>query len=523
MFFKNHALFTLNIQFQNICSMKNFLLFAFGLLLAETTFSQNLDTVVNYKFENADTVPVTRIINSYSGCLIATITTQEFLETSSTWRNVSLTTNRYTANSQVDTAVTQLWDTLSNAWINSSRLSYSYNVNNQVSQLLFEIWDTLSQNWVPFNRTTNIYNASNLLDSSMIENNVLGTWQNSRLTVNKYNANKNIDTTTLLTWVLTNWADSSRSFYTYNANTTIKETVYQTWNGSTWVNNHRNAYTYNSSKLMLSDTAEKWNVNQWNDTSLTTNIYTALNVLATTLVRRSNNNGATWINNTRTNFTYNQPGGVIEVALSQVFDTLQNSWFDSTETTYSYTDCTLPITLLNFTATLNGKAAQLQWTTSTEINTKNFIVERSIDGIHFRGIGTVDATGNSVQRTSYRFLDATALNAGTNKLYYRLQMVDKDGRFAYSKIEAVQIVNEKLFVIYPNPVKDQLMIRSNASFDNVQIRIIDQNGKTVYRQQMANMLSGSNNTINVSNLTKGIYYLQWITKSDVQTVKFMKY
>jgi len=184
---------------------------------------------------------------------------------------------------------------------------------------------------------------------------------------------------------------------------------------------------------------------------------------------------------------------------------------------------TLPATLLNFTATLNGKAAQLQWTTSTEINTKNFIVERSIDGTNFHAIGSVNAAGNSTQKTSYKFDDASALNAGANKLYYRLQMVDRDGKFTYSKIATVQIVNGKLFVVYPNPVKDQLIITSSASLNNAQIRITDQSGKVVYQQQLTNIQAGTPNKINVSRLNKGVYYLQLITGNDVQTTKFMKY
>lgn len=184
---------------------------------------------------------------------------------------------------------------------------------------------------------------------------------------------------------------------------------------------------------------------------------------------------------------------------------------------------TLPTTLLNFTATLNGKAAELQWTTSTEINTKNFIVERSVDGTNFHPIGSVNARGNSAQKTSYKFDDAGALNAGANKLYYRLQMVDRDGKFTYSKIATVQIVNGKLFVVYPNPVKDQLQITSNASLNNAQIRITDQSGKVVYQQQLSNMQAGTPNKINVGGLNKGVYYLQLITGSDVQTTKFMKY
>ena len=503
--------------------MKHFLSFTFSLLVTANVFSQFVDTVTNFTFENSNPIPSTRNVSGYSGCLLTTTTIQEWLPDSSSWRNVSLTTNHYNANSQVDTSVTQLWDTSSNTWINSSRLSYSYNANNQVSQLLFEFWDPLSLNWTGVNRTTNIYNGSNLLDSSITEMNVLGTWQNLSLTVNEYNANNHIDTTTLQKWVLVNWVDSSRSFYTYNADATVKQTINQTSDGLTWTNWYRNTYKYSGTKLLLNDTAQNWIVDHWNDTALTTNTYSGSGVLATTLQSTSNDNGANWVFSTRTNFTHNGPGGAISESISQIFDITQNSWVDNTEITYHYTDCTLPITLLDFSAFLNGKVAQLQWTTSTEVNTKDFVVQRSIDGTHFKSIGTVNAMGNSTRRTLYQFPDAGALSTGANKLYYRLQMVDKDNRFAYSRIATVKIINDKLFVIYPNPAKGYLIITSNATLSNAQIKIIDQNGKVLYQQQVASLFAGTSNKINVSNLNKGIYYLQVITVNGAQTTKFLKY
>jgi hypothetical protein len=101
-------------------------------------------------------------------------------------------------------------------------------------------------------------------------------------------------------------------------------------------------------------------------------------------------------------------------------------------------------------------------------------------------------------------------------------MVDKDGKFTYSNIATVQIVNGKLFVIYPNPVKDELLITGNASLNNAQVRIFDPGGKVVYQQQISNRQTRTT-TINVSGFGKGVYYLQLITGSDTQTTKFVKY
>jgi hypothetical protein len=136
---------------------------------------------------------------------------------------------------------------------------------------------------------------------------------------------------------------------------------------------------------------------------------------------------------------------------------------NQSRTTFSYSGCLLPLTQLNFTAELNGKAVQLHWATATEINTKNFVVQRSIDAVHFENIGIVKASGNSTRKTFYQFTDAGSLNAGVKKLYYRLQMIDKDGRFTYSKVAIVEILNDKVFVVYPNPAKDHLFIVTSTS------------------------------------------------------------
>jgi hypothetical protein len=183
----------------------------------------------------------------------------------------------------------------------------------------------------------------------------------------------------------------------------------------------------------------------------------------------------------------------------------------------------LPLTLLNFIAALNGKAAQLRWHTATEINTKNFIIQRSIDAIHFQNIGSVNAVDNSTQITSYSFDDAGAFNAGANKLYYRLQMEDKDGKFTYSNIATVQIVNEKPLVIYPNPVANELKLSGHLNVGGTgSIQIINSVGQTILREDH-NFNSGDFNTgIDVSKLPPGVYLVVVNDNTDRTTLSIIK-
>lgn len=191
---------------------------------------------------------------------------------------------------------------------------------------------------------------------------------------------------------------------------------------------------------------------------------------------------------------------------------------------YQVDETILPLTLLDFTAELNGKAVQLEWSTSTEINTKDFIVQRSNDGNSFESIGTVAAAGNSTQKRDYKFSDAGALGTGYNKIYYRLQMNDKDGKFTYSKIEMVTINNNAVkYSIYPNPVKDILTVSFTNAMPQVSIVITDQQGKILQTQQLSNIQQGYKASINMASYKTGIYYLQLKTNDSVHSSKVMKY
>ncbi len=97
-------------------------------------------------------------------------------------------------------------------------------------------------------------------------------------------------------------------------------------------------------------------------------------------------------------------------------------------------DClvTLPLTLVHFSGTRQGNNIVLKWKTAEEVNTSHFIVERSTDGVHFTGIQQVKTSG--VSAGNYSAID---YQPQPGKLYYRLQMVDKDGKFTNSTIIAI--------------------------------------------------------------------------------------
>lgn len=85
--------------------------------------------------------------------------------------------------------------------------------------------------------------------------------------------------------------------------------------------------------------------------------------------------------------------------------------------------------------------------------------------------------------------------------------------------QPTNIIENELSVkqIYPNPFSSNLSIELNVS-SNYSYAIVDMNGKTLIEQTS----SSNNNTINTSNLKKGIYFLKIIANKQVSTHKIIK-
>ena len=183
---------------------------------------------------------------------------------------------------------------------------------------------------------------------------------------------------------------------------------------------------------------------------------------------------------------------------------------------YEYHDAVLPLTLLGFTASADNKSALLNWQTANEINTAYFNIQRSIDGSSFTTVGNVNAIGSGNNTYSYTD-DLSTLNPSVTVVYYRLQMVDKDGSYTYSITVSISLgTHTALFSFSPNPAKDMVRISSN---DIREVRLTDNTGRVVLRQSCN---GNSQVNISVAGLSHGLYMIQVIdSKQTVQTGKLV--
>ena len=165
----------------------------------------------------------------------------------------------------------------------------------------------------------------------------------------------------------------------------------------------------------------------------------------------------------------------------------------------------LPVTLVSFTAAKVGTGINLNWLVTSEINAKEYNVERSSgNGAAFIAIGNVAANNNG----KYSFIDASPLG-GVN--YYRLKMVDIDGKFKYSEVRTVLFDgNTVLFDVYPNPVitnKLYLQVQQYSYAGKAQAIITDIAGRSIQNSTIT-LVKGSNQLpITIKNLKSGTYFV----------------
>lgn len=166
----------------------------------------------------------------------------------------------------------------------------------------------------------------------------------------------------------------------------------------------------------------------------------------------------------------------------------------------------LPIELTSFTGTCEEDGtAQLQWTTASENNSKEFIVQRSTDGVHFENIAVIAASGFSNQPRNYSITDSSVV-AATN--YYRLIELDYEGK---STIYSIILVKCRevygIHVFYHDP---KIVLEVNSDKDkSVAIHVFEISGKLLHQESKSVTRGYNRFNLDIQNkLADGIYIIQ---------------
>jgi len=176
----------------------------------------------------------------------------------------------------------------------------------------------------------------------------------------------------------------------------------------------------------------------------------------------------------------------------------------------------LPITYLKELRgeVIHENLIELSWATATELHNSGFEIQRSVDVEHWDSIGFVTGMGSSNIPHGYFFTDNSPKPAN----YYRLRQMDWDGNLSYSHIKCVLLEQNIPVKIYPNPASSLIKIIGIKSNQVQKIELFDVRGKN-----MENILIHRDNTVDISKIIEGIYFLK-ISKinGEVITKRFIK-
>ncbi|MGG9971562.1 T9SS type A sorting domain-containing protein [Ferruginibacter sp. SUN002] len=177
---------------------------------------------------------------------------------------------------------------------------------------------------------------------------------------------------------------------------------------------------------------------------------------------------------------------------------------------------TTPVNLISFSATSVDGQTKLYWSANNELNVAKYIVERSTDGKNFSSTNAVTMATNLLNN-NYSVTDAAQTSAVS---YYRLKIVDRDGRYTYSNIIAVNNKVKTGLTVFPNPVANNLYVSHSKATVGAKLEIYSIDGRKISEQQVTR--DAVQTTINATGLPKGTYNLVLVNGGKAQHLQFVK-
>jgi hypothetical protein len=182
----------------------------------------------------------------------------------------------------------------------------------------------------------------------------------------------------------------------------------------------------------------------------------------------------------------------------------------------------LPITLISFDASkLSNTKSSINWELAACCSSiAKFEIQRAGADKHFVTIGTV---GGSETNKLYNYID-NGLKNGIN--YYRLKMIDSDGKITYSRTVAVMNgVNGLLLTsLIPTIVTNNAALTiASSNQRKLDIIIVDMQGRVVLKRNFTIAEGNTNIELQLNGLAAGVYQLTGLSaEGKTNTIRFIK-
>ncbi|MGB8192681.1 MAG: T9SS type A sorting domain-containing protein [Chitinophagaceae bacterium] len=165
----------------------------------------------------------------------------------------------------------------------------------------------------------------------------------------------------------------------------------------------------------------------------------------------------------------------------------------------------LPVKLDNFDAAKEGSTIKLTWTTALEAGVARYEVQRSVDGVNFQTIGSVNADS----KKTYTYSDA--LPVASNN-FYRLRIIDLDGTVRVSHVVSAKSKVSAAIEVYPNPVRNTMVVQHPKAISGSRLQVVNLTGQVVKDVQVA--ANAVVTPLDLTGMSNGSYYIVFRSGSE---------
>lgn len=168
----------------------------------------------------------------------------------------------------------------------------------------------------------------------------------------------------------------------------------------------------------------------------------------------------------------------------------------------------LPLFLVSFSAiNRNDQRVDLFWETNLESNVSHFEIETGDNYQQWRKVGEVKAEGHTTESHFYQFQEEWKALSASNRLYFRLKIMDLDGSFSYSPIRIVERNKDSHFKIIHDKNNKTIVLEATESW-NVATEIIvsDVFGRVLQSSHFF-LQEGRNEALQLQDLPTNLYFV----------------
>ncbi|MCH8904542.1 MAG: hypothetical protein IIA45_11585 [Bacteroidetes bacterium] len=156
----------------------------------------------------------------------------------------------------------------------------------------------------------------------------------------------------------------------------------------------------------------------------------------------------------------------------------------------------------------------IYWKTATQKERYEYVVEKSIDGINYEWVASLNGIGRTTSLIPYNIIDNNTVYR--EKVYYRLKQLDLRGNLVYTskptEVEYQLIDRELPYKEYPGQVagSDKFYIQLDEAPGNGETTIVlyDTFGKEILTKVVFSSYGGEKTVVNIEReLTPGVYHV----------------